>query len=157
MLAGVASHGVIMALSTSDGNTIRVEDHDIAEVRLRTMTLNKRNTFTDFISATETLIVYADPHAVFAQGGSAGGLLMGAIANLRPDLYAGIVAERPFVDVITTMSDPSVPLTTGEYDEWAIRRSRANMTTCFPIRRTTMSRERTIPRCSSPPGSTIAK
>jgi oligopeptidase B len=89
-------------------------DRWYAEGRL----LNKRNTFTDFISATETLIVYADPHAVFAQGGSAGGLLMGAIANLRPDLYAGIVAERPFVDVITTMSDPSVPLTTGEYDEW---------------------------------------
>ena len=49
-----------------------------------------------------------------------GGLLMGAIDNLRPDLYAGIVAERPFVDVITTMSDPSVPLTTGEYDEWGV-------------------------------------
>ena len=70
--------------------------------------------------ATETLIAqgYADPQAVFAQGDSAGGLLMGAIANLRPDLYAGIVAEVPFVDVITTMSDSSVPLTTLEYDEW---------------------------------------
>jgi oligopeptidase B len=82
--------------------------------------LKKRNTFTDFIAATETLIAqgYANPQAVFAQGGSAGGLLMGAIANLRPDLYAGIVAEVPFVDVITTMSDPSVPLTTLEYEEW---------------------------------------
>jgi oligopeptidase B len=82
--------------------------------------LNKRNTFTDFIAATEMLIAqgYADPRAVFARGGSAGGLLMGAIANLRPDLYAGIVAEAPFVDVVTTMSDPSVPLTTLEYDEW---------------------------------------
>jgi oligopeptidase B len=82
--------------------------------------LTKRNTFTDFIAATETLIAqgYADPQAVFAQGGSAGGLLMGAIANLRPDLYAGIVAEVPFVDVITTMSDASVPLTTLEYEEW---------------------------------------
>jgi len=82
--------------------------------------LNKRNTFTDFIAATEMLIAqgYADPRAVFAQGGSAGGLLMGAIANLRPDLYAGIVAEAPFVDVVTTMSDASVPLTTLEYDEW---------------------------------------
>ncbi len=91
-------------------------DRWYAEGRL----LYKRNTFTDFISATETLIAqgYADPQAVFAQGGSAGGLLMGAIANLRPELYAGIVAERPFVDVVTTMSDPSVPLTTGEYDEW---------------------------------------
>ena len=82
--------------------------------------LNKRNTFTDFIAMTETLIAkgYADPRAIFAQGGSAGGLLMGAIANLRPDLYAGIVAEVPFVDVVTTMSDASVPLTTLEYDEW---------------------------------------
>jgi oligopeptidase B len=82
--------------------------------------LNKRNTFTDFIAATETLIAkgYADSRAVFAQGGSAGGLLMGAIANLRPDLYAGIVAEVPFVDIVTTMSDVLVPLTTLEYDEW---------------------------------------
>jgi len=82
--------------------------------------LNKRNTFTDFIAATETLIAqgYADSDAVFAQGGSAGGLLMGAIANLRPDLYAGVVAEVPFVDIVTTMSDTSVPLTTLEYDEW---------------------------------------
>jgi oligopeptidase B len=82
--------------------------------------LNKRNTFTDFIAATETLIAkgYADSRAVFAQGGSAGGLLMGTIANLRPDLYAGIVAEVPFVDIVTTMSDTSVPLTTLEYNEW---------------------------------------
>jgi oligopeptidase B len=82
--------------------------------------LNKRNTFTDFIAATEALIAkgYADSRAVFAQGGSAGGLLIGTIANLRPDLYAGIVAEVPFVDVVTTMSDVSVPLTTLEYDEW---------------------------------------
>ena len=55
---------------------------------------------------------------VYAQGGSAGGLLMGAVANMRPDLYAGIVAEAPFVDVVTTMSDAAVPLTTLEYDEW---------------------------------------
>ena len=79
-----------------------------------------RNTFTDFIAVTETLTAqgYADPRAVFARGSSAGGLLMGVIANMRPDLYAGIVAEVPFVDVITTMSDPSVPLTTLEYQEW---------------------------------------
>src|SRR6185437_4801186 len=82
--------------------------------------LQKRNTFTDFIAATEALIAqgYADRKAVFAQGRSAGGLLVGAVANLRPDLYAGIVAEVPFVDVITTMSDASVPLTTLEYEEW---------------------------------------
>jgi oligopeptidase B len=82
--------------------------------------LNKRNTFTDFITVTEKLVAkgYANSRAVFAQGDSAGGLLMGAIANLRPDLYAGIVAEVPFVDVVTTMSDASVPLTTLEYNEW---------------------------------------
>jgi oligopeptidase B len=82
--------------------------------------LMKRNSFTDFIAATEALVAegYADPNAVFAQGASAGGLLVGAVSNLRPDLYAGIVAEVPFVDVITTMSDASVPLTTLEYDEW---------------------------------------
>ena len=91
-------------------------DRWYAEGRL----LNKRNTFTDFIAVTDTLIAqgYADPQAVFARGSSAGGLLMGVIANMRPDLYAGIVAEVPFVDVITTMSDPSVPLTTLEYQEW---------------------------------------
>ena len=82
--------------------------------------LNKRNTFTDFIAVTEALIAkgYADSRAIFAHGDSAGGLLMGTIANLRPDLYAGIVAEVPFVDVVTTMSDASAPLTTLEYNEW---------------------------------------
>jgi oligopeptidase B len=82
--------------------------------------LNKRNTFTDFIAVTEALIAtgHADSRAIFAHGDSAGGLLMGTIANLRPDLYAGIVAEVPFVDVVTTMSDASAPLTTLEYNEW---------------------------------------
>lgn len=82
--------------------------------------LNKRNTFTDFIAATEAVIAhgYTDPKAVFAQGRSAGGLLVAAVANMRPDLYAGVVAEVPFVDVITTMSDATIPLTTLEYEEW---------------------------------------
>jgi oligopeptidase B len=82
--------------------------------------LNKRNTFTDFIAAAETLMAsgHAARRALFAQGASAGGLLVAAVANLRPDLFAGVVAEAPFVDVITTMSDASVPLTTLEYDEW---------------------------------------
>ncbi len=82
--------------------------------------LNKKNTFFDFIDCTEFLIEkkYADPKKVFAMGGSAGGLLMGAIANYRPDLYRGIVAEVPFVDVVTTMLDDTIPLTTAEYDEW---------------------------------------
>jgi oligopeptidase B len=81
---------------------------------------NKLNTFSDFIDVTAFLIEqgYAHPNKVVAAGGSAGGLLMGAIANQRPDLYAVIVADVPFVDVITTMLDESIPLTTLEYDEW---------------------------------------
>lgn len=83
-------------------------------------TLNKKNTFYDFIDTTEALVKqkYVGPHRVYAMGGSAGGLLMGAVMNMRPDLYKGIVAQVPFVDVITTMLDESIPLTTGEYDEW---------------------------------------
>lgn len=83
-------------------------------------TVNKKNTFTDFIDATEALVKlgYADSKRLYAMGGSAGGLLMGAVINMRPDLYKGIVAQVPFVDVITTMLDDSIPLTTGEYDEW---------------------------------------
>ena len=82
--------------------------------------LNKKNSFTDFIDATHFLVArgYADKHKVFAMGGSAGGLLMGAIANLSPQDYRGIVAQVPFVDVVTTMLDDSIPLTTNEYDEW---------------------------------------
>ncbi len=81
---------------------------------------HKMNTFTDFIDTAEALVAdgVADPDRVYAQGGSAGGLLVGAVANLRPDLWAGIVAQVPFVDVVTTMLDDSIPLTTGEYDEW---------------------------------------
>ncbi|HVK71715.1 MAG TPA: prolyl oligopeptidase family serine peptidase [Kofleriaceae bacterium] len=80
----------------------------------------KKNTFTDFIAVTEHLIAegYGARDQVFAMGGSAGGLLMGAIANMRPDLYRGIVALVPFVDVIATMLDESIPLTTNEFDEW---------------------------------------
>jgi oligopeptidase B len=82
--------------------------------------LNKKNTFTDFIACAEYLIAekYTRPEKLFAQGGSAGGLLMGAVVNMRPDLFKGVIAEVPYVDVITTMLDPSIPLTTGEYDEW---------------------------------------
>ena len=82
--------------------------------------LNKKNTFTDFIACAEFLIQqgYAAPQKLFALGGSAGGLLMGAIMNMRPELFHGVVAQVPFVDVVTTMLDPNIPLTTGEYDEW---------------------------------------
>ena len=82
--------------------------------------LNKKNTFTDFIAVSKYLIQenYTSPEHLYAMGGSAGGLLMGAVANMAPELYNGIVAQVPFVDVVTTMLDESIPLTTGEYDEW---------------------------------------
>lgn len=82
--------------------------------------LNKKNSFYDFIDVTEWLIKnkYIHPKHAFAIGGSAGGLLVGAVTNLRPELYRGIIAEVPFVDVISTMLDTSLPLTTGEFDEW---------------------------------------
>ncbi|PCH70459.1 MAG: oligopeptidase B [Bacteroidales bacterium] len=82
--------------------------------------LKKKNTFTDFNSCAEYVVAegYAAKDKVFAWGGSAGGLLMGAISNMRPDLYKGIIAAVPFVDVVTTMLDESIPLTTGEFDEW---------------------------------------
>jgi oligopeptidase B len=82
--------------------------------------LKKKNTFTDFIDCAEFLIQekYADPGKVFAMGASAGGLLMGAVVNMRPDLWKGVVAGVPWVDVITTMLDDSIPLTAGEWDEW---------------------------------------
>ncbi len=80
----------------------------------------KMNTFTDFIDVTKGLVAqqYADRDRVFAMGGSAGGLLMGAVVNMAPELYQGVSAHVPFVDVVTTMSDASIPLTTGEYTEW---------------------------------------
>jgi oligopeptidase B len=82
--------------------------------------LQKLNTFNDFISCASFLIDnnYTSSKHLYAQGGSAGGLLMGAVINLRPDLFNGIIAAVPFVDVLTTMLDDSIPLTTGEYDEW---------------------------------------
>ncbi|WP_422824262.1 S9 family peptidase [Xenorhabdus siamensis] len=81
---------------------------------------NKMNSFHDFIDATKTLIAdgYGDSKRVYAEGGSAGGLLMGTVINQAPELYRGVIAKVPFVDVVTTMLDPSIPLTTGEYDEW---------------------------------------
>jgi oligopeptidase B len=82
--------------------------------------LRKRNTFYDFIDAADHLVAagYTAPDRLYAQGGSAGGLLVGAVVNLRPDLFHGAIAQVPFVDVVTTMLDESIPLTTFEYDEW---------------------------------------
>ncbi|HEX9979215.1 MAG TPA: S9 family peptidase [Flavobacterium sp.] len=82
--------------------------------------LKKMNTFTDFIDCSEYLIAegYTSPQHLYAEGGSAGGLLMGVVVNIAPQLYNGVIAQVPFVDVVTTMLDDSIPLTTGEYDEW---------------------------------------
>ena len=82
--------------------------------------LNKKNTFTDFVDCSKFLISedYTSREHLYAMGGSAGGLLMGAVVNMAPELYNGVIAAVPFVDVITTMLDESIPLTTGEYDEW---------------------------------------
>jgi len=82
--------------------------------------LKKKNTFTDFVDASKYVIEegYTSADHLYASGGSAGGLLMGAIVNMNPELYNGVIASVPFVDVVTTMLDDSIPLTTGEYDEW---------------------------------------
>ncbi len=88
--------------------------HDSAKMQ------NKMNTFTDFIKCAETLINdgYADPQRIVIEGGSAGGLLMGAVVNLRPDLFSAVISKVPFVDVINTMLDKTLPLTIGEFEEW---------------------------------------
>jgi oligopeptidase B len=82
--------------------------------------MNKMNTFTDFIACAEALIKqkYTSKDRLVIQGGSAGGLLMGAVSNLRPDLFKAVVSQVPFVDVLNTMLDASLPLTTSEYIEW---------------------------------------
>jgi oligopeptidase B len=89
---------------------------------------HKENTFTDFVACAEALIDYGYTARgrIVARGGSAGGLLMGAVANLRPDLFAAIVAEVPFVDVVTTMLDPELPLTVTEWEEWGDPREAAD-------------------------------
>jgi oligopeptidase B len=82
--------------------------------------LNKQNTFNDFVDVSKSLVEkkYGDKDRVFAMGGSAGGMLMGVIINQAPEIYKGVVAAVPFVDIVSTMLDESIPLTTGEYDEW---------------------------------------
>jgi len=81
---------------------------------------NKKNTFTDFIACGKHLVNnnYAAENQLYAMGGSAGGLLMGAVYNMAPEMWKGLVSAVPFVDVVTTMLDETIPLTTGEYDEW---------------------------------------
>ena len=89
--------------------------------------MKKINTFTDYIDVTDYLVAnnYAAKDKVFGMGGSAGGLLMGAVANMAPQKYRGLVAHVPFVDVVTTMLDESIPLTTNEFDEWGNPKQKA--------------------------------
>ncbi len=107
--------GVVMAYAhIRGGGDLGRPWHDAGKM------LVKRNTFTDFIAAVEHLTAekYGDPSRVAIEGGSAGGLLMGAVANLRPDLFRAVVSHVPFVDVMNTMLDASLPLTVPEYEEW---------------------------------------
>jgi oligopeptidase B len=90
--------------------------------------MNKKNTFTDFIAAAEFLVAekYTAKDRLAIEGGSAGGLLMGAVTNMRPDLFKAVVSRVPFVDVINTMVDASLPLTAGEWEEWGDPRKKAD-------------------------------
>jgi oligopeptidase B len=107
--------GVIYAMAhIRGGGELGKPWHDAARL------LKKRNTFTDFISAAEHLVAekYTSPRQLIIEGGSAGGLLMGAVTNMRPDLFRLVISHVPFVDVLNTMLDASLPLTVGEYEEW---------------------------------------
>jgi oligopeptidase B len=133
LLYGYGSYGIPMATSFSTGRLSLVDRgwiYAIAHIRggsdkgwgwfLDGRKFKKKNTFTDFTAAADHLIArnYARAGKIVAQGGSAGGLLMGAVANMRPELWAGIIGQVPFVDVINTMSDTSLPLTPPEWPEW---------------------------------------
>ncbi|WP_313004989.1 S9 family peptidase [Brevundimonas sp.] len=133
LLYGYGSYGIPMAASFSTNRLSLVDRgfiYAIAHIRggsdkgwgwfLDARRMTKKNTFTDFIACAEHLIDrnYATAGKIVAQGGSAGGLLMGAVTNMRPDLWAGVIGSVPFVDVINTMSDTSLPLTPPEWPEW---------------------------------------
>ncbi|HJX94337.1 MAG TPA: prolyl oligopeptidase family serine peptidase, partial [Candidatus Acidoferrum sp.] len=109
------NRGVIFAVAhVRGGGELGKPWHDAGRLR------HKRNTFTDFIAAAEHLIAqcYTTPQKIIIEGGSAGGLLMGATTNMRPDLFRMVINHVPFVDVLNTMLDASLPLTVGEYEEW---------------------------------------
>ncbi|RZJ17540.1 MAG: S9 family peptidase [Brevundimonas sp.] len=133
LLYGYGSYGIPMPASFSTGRLSLVDRgwiYAIAHIRggsdkgwgwfLNARRNTKKNTFTDFIAAAEHLITtgHAKAGHIVAQGGSAGGLLMGAVNNMRPDLWAGVIGQVPFVDIINTMSDTSLPLTPPEWPEW---------------------------------------
>ena len=121
----------------------------------------KMNTFTDFIAAPRTSSrekVDGEGPRSSIEGGSAGGLLMGAVVNMRPDLFTAVVSHVPFVDVINTMLDATLPLTVGEYEEWGNPKKKAEYDVhAGPTARTTTSRRRPIRRCSSRRRSTTAR
>ncbi|HYP54370.1 MAG TPA: S9 family peptidase [Pyrinomonadaceae bacterium] len=111
----LVDRGVVYALAhIRGGGDLGKEWHDQGRM------MNKKNTFTDFIAAAEYLVreKYTSPDRLAIMGGSAGGLLMGAVTNMRPDLFKAVVSHVPFVDVINTMADASLPLTAGEWEEW---------------------------------------
>lgn len=133
LLYGYGSYGIPMGASFSTSRLSLVDRgwiYAIAHIRggsdkgwswfLAARRMTKKNTFTDFIAAAEHLIEkkYATAGQIVAQGGSAGGMLMGAVNNMRPDLWAGVIGQVPFVDVINTMSDTTLPLTPPEWPEW---------------------------------------
>ncbi len=133
LLYGYGSYGIPMPASFSTSRLSLVDRgwiYAIAHIRggsdkgwgwfLSARRMTKKNTFTDFIAAAEHLVArdYARAGEIVAQGGSAGGMLMGAVNNMRPDLWAGVIGQVPFVDVINTMSDTSLPLTPPEWPEW---------------------------------------
>ncbi len=113
-LFSLVDRGVIYAIAhIRGGDDLGKSWHDQGKMK------QKMNTFTDYIACAEHLIAAKYTSGkITAQGGSAGGLLMGAVTNLRPDLFCGVVAQVPFVDVLTTMLDDTLPLTVGEYIEW---------------------------------------
>ena len=111
--------------------------------------MNKKNTFRDFIDVTRFLQQkqLINPARTYAQGGSAGGLLLGAVVNMAPQLYHGIIVEVPFVDIVTTMLDESIPLTTGEFNEWGNPNNKQATNTCCRIHPMTRSVSRLIQTC----------
>ena len=136
--------GVVMAYAhIRGGGELGDPWHDAGKM------MEKRNTFTDFIEATEFLLRegYGDPKRVAIEGGSAGGLLMGAVVNMRPDLFRVVLSHVPFVDVMNTMLDATLPLTVAEYEEWGNPNEQRRLSTCGATRPTTTCRRGRIRRC----------
>jgi oligopeptidase B len=119
----LVDHGVVYAIAhIRGGGDLGKPWHDAGKM------MNKKNTFTDFITAAEYLVTekYGSKDRMVIEGGSAGGLLMGAVTNMRPDLFKAVIAKVPFVDVINTMLDESLPLTVGEFEEWGNPKNKAD-------------------------------